>query len=83
MPLKPGSNNIFNLHTVIYMYMAIEKLLTFINTSFLLSEKPVYKALLKNELLGTHIDRIKDSFKQDERIPGSPAERKSVLQVSV
>jgi len=46
------------------------------------NEKPVYKALLKNELLGTHIDRIKDSFKQDERIPGSPAERKSVLQFS-
>ena len=46
-------------------------------------ERPVYKALLRNELLGTNIDRIKDSFKQDERIPGSPAERKNVLQVSV
>jgi len=46
------------------------------------NENPVYKCLLKNELLGSEIDRIKDNFSQDQQIPGSPAEKNNVLKYS-
>ena len=42
----------------------------------------MYQCLLKNELLGSEIERIKDCHSEDRRITGSPcSEKKNLFKV--
>lgn len=43
----------------------------------------MYQCLLRNELLGSEIDRIKDSYVEDQRIAGSPSEKKNLFKYSL
>jgi len=46
------------------------------------SDNSVYQCLLKNELLGHEIDRVKDHFKVDKQIAGSPAKKEGMFKYS-
>jgi len=49
---------------------------------FAFTDSLMYQCLLKNELLGSEIERIKDCHSEDRRITGSPcSEKKNLFKV--